>query len=342
MSDRTNTSPVPQAESTPQAATPPDAAPTVEQAAPAAPEAEQAAIDVQAVLKAANKTLDAFTAAVRNATDANYQLGRLAAQFVAECLAASPGKALRSSAVERLAERMMQESEDSLSLPLKQAMTNARQRVNVLLRGHAVAELLGDGRGVEKGDGSGKGRGKKGGADKPLPWNKLREFSPLVERLDDDHVEQWSALSPETAEAGKALVAEAATSAMDNKALGAAVAVLVQRHTEGVTQAKIAKAKAEQEAALAAQQEAAAKARDVVTATAEVVAAEQAAGQAKAEDRAAMTAAVEQAKAKLLAEQQAADAKRREAELAAQKTAEQRKASEEASRKQGRRTPGPP
>src|SRR5262249_13904108 len=114
---------------------------------------EQAPVPTS-TLAQANKTLAAFGAACRDATDANYRLAALAAQYVSEFLGAAPGKATRATAVERLASEWLLWDEESMGTPTTQSLRRLRERVNVLLRGHAVATLLGDGRGVSKGDGT--------------------------------------------------------------------------------------------------------------------------------------------------------------------------------------------
>jgi hypothetical protein len=123
----------------------------------------------------------------------------------------------------------MRWDEDSLGLSLDKAKHNMVQRVNALLKGNAVRVLLGDGRDVAKGDGTKAGRGK-GGKGTPIPWGKLRELCPLVDRDPSDASEVWSALSNAVAEQGKALVVEIATSGLARDDVKKAVREIVATH----------------------------------------------------------------------------------------------------------------
>jgi hypothetical protein len=276
-------------------------------------------------LAQANATLAAFGRQCRTAADHNYRAAALAAQFVDEFLGAAPGKSTRTTAVERLAAEWLLWDEESMAVPQATAMKTLRARVNVLLRVNAVAALLGDGRGVAKGDGSKKGRGK-GKADGPLPWGTLREFSPLVERQADDYRETWGVL-PHVAEKAKQLVQEVASSGMARADVVKAVAALVEEeqrerlaNARRLVEADKAEADQAREAEMAARKAAADAKRE-----AEAAAEKAKDGTAESADAAAKALATlrdEQAKAKAateaaaLAAQKAAQREREEAEAA--------------------------
>lgn len=176
-------------------------------------------------LAQANATLGKFGAECRRQADSNYTLAGLAYRYIDEFLGAAPGKAQRATAVECLGEEWRKWDEDSMSIPLAQATKRLRERVNALLRGHAVATLLGDGSGVAKGDGTRKGRGK-GRADGRLPWGTLRELTPLVYREESEHAERWHIL-PSVVEEARLLVSEVAASGMARADVVKQVAVLM-------------------------------------------------------------------------------------------------------------------
>jgi hypothetical protein len=300
-------------------------------------------------LQQANATLAAFGRQCRTAADHNYRAAALAAQFVDEFLGAAPGKSTRTTAVERLAAEWLLWDEESMAVPQATAMKTLRARVNVLLRVNAVASLLGDGRGVAKGDGSKKGRGK-GKADGPLPWGTLREFSPLVERQADDYRETWGGL-PHVAEKAKQLVAEVASSGMARADVVKAVAALVEeeqreRLANARRQAEADQAEADQarEAEMAARK-AAADAKREADAAAEK-AKDGTPESADAAAKALATLREEQAKAKAateaaaLAAQKAAQREREEADAAKrQAEADAKRAAKEAKAKEREERP---
>lgn len=187
--------------------------------------ADQDAPAPTSTLAEANRTLARFGQACRTAADHNYATAELAFQFVTEFLGSAPGRAQRATAIEVLADEIRKHDEDSLSVPLAKAMARMKERANLLVRVHAVAVLLGDGRGMAKGDGTRKGRGK-GGKDTRLPWGIIRECAPLVFREEDPHAEVWHVLPSIAAEA-RQLVAEIATSGMARQDVVAAVAKLM-------------------------------------------------------------------------------------------------------------------
>lgn len=224
--------------------------------APAADQDDSSASEEQApapssTLAEANRTLTRFGAECRRQADANYTLGALAFQYVQQFLGASPGKAQRPTAVGCLAEEWRRWDEESMSQTVQAATKRLKDRVNTLLAVHAVATLLGDGSGVEKGDGTAKGRGKgaKGGR---IAWGTLRELRPLVERDDDDYSETWR-VTPGLADAGRALVVEIATSGLARADVVTAVAKLM--HGAAVEQLKAVTDSGDDSAVKAARQE---------------------------------------------------------------------------------------
>jgi hypothetical protein len=279
-------------------------------------------------LAQANATLAAFGKQCRTAADHNYRAAALAAQYVDEFLGAAPGKSTRTTAVERLAAEWLLWDEESMAVPQATAMKTLRARVNVLLRVNAVAGLLGDGRGVAKGDGTRKGKGK-GKGDSPLPWGTLREFSPLVERQADDYREAWGAL-PHVADKARQLVQEVASSGMARADVVKAVAALVEeeqreRLANARRQAEADKAEADQarEAEMAARK-AAADAKREADAAAE-----------RAKDGTAESAdAAAKALATLREEQAKAKAATEAAALAAQKAAQREREEQDAAKRQ--------
>jgi hypothetical protein len=181
-----------------------------------------------ATLAGANKTLRRFGSLCRAQADHNYALAETAALYVGQYLGASD-KATRSRAVENLADEWLLWDEETLALPKSRATTRMKERVNLLLRVNAVRVLLGDGRDVQKGDGTeaGRGKGKKGS---PIPWGKLRELAPLVDRDPADNVETWAALGDAVAEKGRALVVEIAASGLNRRDVVDAVRKIAAGH----------------------------------------------------------------------------------------------------------------
>jgi hypothetical protein len=181
-----------------------------------------------ATLAGANKTLRRFGSLCKVQTDYCYGLAETAALYVEQFLGASD-KSTRSRAVENLADEWLLWDEDTLALPRSKAMTRTKERVNMLLRVNAVRVLLGDGRDVAKGDGTAAGRGKSRKGT-PIPWGKLRELAPLVERDPADNVEQWTALSVDVRDKGVALVAEIAASGLNRRDVVDAVRKIAAEH----------------------------------------------------------------------------------------------------------------
>jgi hypothetical protein len=296
------------------------------------PAAVQAAEPVPtATLAQANATLQRFGQQCRTATDHNYVLGQLAAQFVDEFLGAAPGKSTRTTAVERLAAEWLLWDEESMAEPQSQAMKRLRAKVNVLLRGNAVANLLGDGRGVAKGDGTKRGKGKGRGRQEsaPIAWGKLRELSPLVERDADDYREAWHVLEHVRDQAAS-LVAEVASSGMAREDVVKAVAKLVEEErTARLAEAKAQGAAAAREAAEKREAEMAARkaAKDAEREAAKLATVAEEQGTEEAKDAAAK--ALEQ----LREEQARAKAATDAAEQAARRLARQQEEEREATRK---------
>ena len=142
------------------------------------------------VKREVEKALHRFERSCGLQMDLNYRLATDAAAYVKVFLAAAPGIAMRSSATEILADASYRYSDDVFILSPKDGITKHRQRVNVLLSVHAVVSLIGDGSGRDKGATDSKSKRK--GKDARLPWGKIREFSPLVQRKEDEHKEEWS------------------------------------------------------------------------------------------------------------------------------------------------------
>ncbi len=178
-----------------------------------------------------NATLAAFGKQLAKQGQGNYKLAAIAAEYVAEFLAVSPGKNQRSTAVERLAGEWLLWDEESMSRPQTTALKALRERVNMLLRGNAVATLLGTGKGLMKSKGE------------CLPWGTLREFAPLVERDADEHAERWH-VQPFVADKAMALLESVAAEGTDRKDVPVKVQALVVE--EATARGKLA---AEQRAA---------------------------------------------------------------------------------------------
>lgn len=268
------------------------------ESAPETPAPETApVVDTAQALASANKTLAAFGHACRNATEHNARLGKLAAEYVRQFMAASD-KARRSTAVDNLAEEMRLWDERSLAESVETGRKRMRERVNLLLRVNAVVELIGDGRGLPKGDGTGKGRGKRQD-DKPLPWGILRELAPLVDETPDG----WKIVGG-LEEQSKALLAESSTAGLKRPDVVAAVAKLLA--DQAAAQATAAKAIREQaDAEEAARVEAARAVRaEVERKAAEVQALAQQAETAPEESKPAVVEQLNAAKSELLAQQE--------------------------------------
>lgn len=227
---------------------PPQQPPAEGAPAPEAPDASKAAPSPAVTLPQLNATLERFGKQAAKIADANYALAELAAQFVEEFLGAAPGKAQRSTAVDRLAAEWLRWDEESLTRPLAQAMTRLRERVNMLLRVNAVVDLIGDGAGVPKGNATRSGKGK-GAKDSRLPWGTLRELAPLVRRVnsDDEFADRWEIL-PAVVEQAKAFVADVATSGLTRPDAVTHVARLLVVQAEAETAEKAARAQRAAEA----------------------------------------------------------------------------------------------
>lgn len=147
----------------------------------ASPNAEPAGLNFNAILAK-------FDRACGLQAELNYDQASLAAEYVGAFLKAAPGTAMRSSAVLHLAAVSFRQSDDIFSLSDKEGTVKHAKRVNLLLNVNAVCTLIGDGSGLEKVKGNGR---KVKGKQSRLPWGKIRELCPLVERFADDHLEVW-------------------------------------------------------------------------------------------------------------------------------------------------------
>ena len=200
--------------------------------------------------------------------------------------------------MDNLAEEMRLWDERSLAESVETGRKRMRERVNLLLRVNAVVELIGDGRGLAKGDGTGKGRGKRQD-DKPLPWGILRELAPLVDESPDG----WRIVGG-LVEQSKALLAETSTAGLKRPDVVAAVAKLLAEHA--AAQATAARAVREQaDADEAARIEAARAVRaEVERKAAEVHALAQQAESAPEDSKPAVVEQFNAAKSELLVQQQ--------------------------------------
>jgi hypothetical protein len=157
-----------------------------------APAADQAPVPT-ATAEQAKKTLARWGDLCARIADHNYDAGSLAYQFIDEYLGAAPGQATAKTARALLVEEWSKHDDAAFLMDPATAKRTLSKRLDVLLAVNAVATLIGDGKGVAKGNGtkSGRGAGKK---DSRIAWTKLREFRPLVRRENNDHAERWTIL----------------------------------------------------------------------------------------------------------------------------------------------------
>jgi hypothetical protein len=179
--------------------------------------------ELDATPESATKTLDTFERICRSAADVNYDAARTGHKYVCEYLAAG-AKTTRSTAVANLCEAMGRHDDAAFLMEPDKARDYLRTKVNLLLRAGAAARLLGDGRGIAKGDGTVKGRSKRK-TDSPLPWSIMVELSNLVWREESDRAERWSTYPSITDDSAK-LVGEICASGMSRADVVKAVAEL--------------------------------------------------------------------------------------------------------------------
>jgi hypothetical protein len=137
---------------------------------------------------------------VSSQAEANYHLAAHAAETVTAHLACAPGYAQRGTAIAEMARALVDDSDDSLFPPpgvkperwQESQLAAAKKRVNTLLQVGAACRMLFGAdrvRPVVTAKGPAKNASK---AHPALPWGRVRELAPLVDRSNPaETCEEW-------------------------------------------------------------------------------------------------------------------------------------------------------